>query len=193
MPISRFAALALVALPAALQTQSAPAKDPSPPPAVESAQAQARTVQEMRNVGTAMFSWLVDRVNDENDPGSFDPKESRACVTTKEDEVGSCDMVIIDRLPVISHQELTRILVPQYIDAIPERDGWGNPYEFRLEHKNTLNKDIMAIRSAGGDGKFSGAQYKPGHFPPAEAGNDLVWLDGFFIRWPERQETGNPK
>jgi hypothetical protein len=48
-------------------------------------------------------------------------------------------------------------------------------------------------QGAGADGTFSGNRYKLGAFQPAEAGEDLAWMDGFFIRWPERQEVKEPQ
>jgi hypothetical protein len=39
----------------------------------------------------------------------------------------------------------------------------------------------------GQDGTFSDNHYDQGGFPSVETGKDLVWLDGFFIRWPERK------
>jgi hypothetical protein len=49
--------LALVIMQVA--STAASAQQPRPPQSVESAQAQARTVQEMRNVGTALFPLAV--------------------------------------------------------------------------------------------------------------------------------------
>lgn len=197
MPIRRLVPLALVAVLAASLAPSASAQKPAPQPA-ESAKAQSQTVNDIRNVGTALFSWLTDQVNDDSKPTAADPKADKACVSWKHEkeagvEVDICQVVEIDRLPVISYQELVQLLVPQYITAIPEKDGWGHPFEFHLDRKHVLNKSVMAIRSAGADGTFSGNRYKTGSFRPAEAGEDLVWMDGFFIRWPERQEVKEPQ
>jgi hypothetical protein len=46
----------------------------------------------------------------------------------------------------------------------------------------------MAIRSPGNDGTFSGNRYELGAFQPGDANQDLVWMNGFFIRWPERKD-----
>lgn len=184
--------LALVVVLSASQVPFASAQKPMPPQSTESAQAQSRTVYDMRNVGTALFNWLEDRVNDESSEGSSDPKVDTACVSAK-DDVSACDVVDINGLPVISHQELTRLLVPVYISAIPERDGWGNLYEFRVDRKNIYNRSVMAIRSPGQDGTFSGNRYELGSFLPVESDQDLVWMDGFFIRRPQREDVKEPQ
>lgn len=182
MPQRRFVLPALLVALAAGSMPSAKADVVGPPDAAASAQAQ--TFAEMRNVGTALFLWLTDQASE--DGASGDPKETPACVSTQKKKGGGCEAVEIDRLPVISHRELTRLLVPKYIAAIPEKDDWGNPYEFRLDRKHVLNKSVMAIRSAGADGVFSGDRYDGPGFQPAEANEDLVWIDGFFFRWPHR-------
>jgi len=198
MPIRRLTLLAQVTVLAAALAPSASAQAPAPPQSLESAQAQAQTVRDMRNVGTALFAWLTDEVVDDNKSLAADPENDKTCVSWKHEtsagvETDVCASLEIDRLPIISHQELTRILVPQYIMAIPEKDGWGHPFEFRLDRKHLLNKSVMAIRSAGSDGKFSGTHYETGGFTPADAGQDLVWMDGFFIRWPEKKPAPEPR
>lgn len=180
--------LVLIALLAAASTPAAASPKPAPPQSAESAQAQRRTVDDIRNVGTAMFSWLTDQVNDDTVEGSSDPETDSACVPANA-EVGHCERVLIDKVPLISHQELTKILVPKYIAVIPEKDAWGNLYEFRLNWKHIFNKSVMAIRSAGSDKTFSGTSYKVGSFAPVDTDQDIVWLDAFFVRWPERGKS----
>jgi hypothetical protein len=34
--------------------------------------------------------------------------------------------------PEISHADLSTILTPTYLETLPETDGWGSPYESRL-------------------------------------------------------------
>jgi hypothetical protein len=139
-------------------------------------------------VGTAVFSWLTDQVTNEAIDGSSDPEADVACLPAGA-EVGHCELVNLDKVPLISLQELTKILVPQYIAAIPENDAWGHPYEFRLNWKHTLSNSVIAIRSAGSDKTFSGDSYKVGGFAPVDSGQDIVWMDGFFVRWPEKEKT----
>lgn len=132
--------------------------------------AQKRTVRDIRNVGTAMFSWLTDQVG---------ASASAAAVETKD--------VDLKDYPAITHGELEKILVPQYLQAIPEKDGWGNPYEFYLNTAKPLDPKVMAIRSLGRDGRASAGLYRVSAFEPESYDEDIVWVDGFFVRWPQAQ------
>ena len=129
-------------------------------------EAQKRTVADIRNTGTAMFSWLTDQV------GAGAAGQSQ---------------VDLQQYPVISREELEKILVPQYLQAIPETDGWGHPYEFYLNVETPLAKQVMSIRSSGRDGKFSAVSYSVGSFGPSNFDEDIVWADGFFVQWPQVQ------
>lgn len=166
------------------------AAQPRSPQQAADASAQARAVQEMRNVGTAMFSWLTDAI--EADSAHASSEADSACVSYDKESEVLCATVQIDKLPLLSHKELVRLLVPAYIAAIPEKDPWGHPYEFRLRSQHVLNKTVLAIRSPGGDGAYSGSRYQNGAFPSSDVNQDLVWMDGFFIRWPEQRAAANP-
>ena len=192
MPIRRLAPLALAFVLSAARTPSAAAQEPTPTPPrpAEPVSPQSRTVDDIRNVGTAMFAWLVDQVNDGTEVSAV-PEAASACISLSR-AGGACKLLAIDRLPLISYQELTQLLVPGYIDAIPEKDGWGTPYEFRLDRKNVLSRSVMAIRSAGADHAFSGFRYHLSSFLPAETDQDFVWLDGFFIRRPRSEKSTEP-
>jgi hypothetical protein len=133
---------------------------------------QQRTVADLRNVGTAMFSWVTDHVS----AGA----------------AGQAQVVELADYPAISRQELERILVPQYLQSLPETDGWGHPYDFRLKIDDLRSLQIMFLRSPGRDGVYSDAAgaYTAGSFPPEDYDQDLVWADGAFIRWPERGASG---
>lgn len=185
---TRLSRLALVILLAVTFSRLVSAQEPKPAQAAPSTSAQQMTVADIRNVGTAMFSWLVDQV-DRDAPAPpdsvFEPESDPACLSWKEKDV-NCKVLQIDKLPLISWEDLTKLLVPNYIQSIPEKDSWGNPFEYRLDTKHFLNKSVMAIRSAGKDGAFSGTRYENGTFPAAEEDQDLVWMEGFFIRWPDQ-------
>ena len=140
--------------------------------------AQKRTVADIRNVGTAMFSWLTDQVGaaaagqSQSDPGKPGKK------------------VVIAEYPRISHAELAKILVPQYLQSLPEKDGWGHPYEFFLNVKHVTDPHVMGIRSAGRDGRFISGEYPNQGFDPDQFDEDIVWFDGYFVRWPQRPPAG---
>ena len=132
--------------------------------------AQKRTVADIRNTGTAMFSWLTDQV------GAAAAGKSQVP-----------DTIDVGDYASISHADLRTILVPHYIREVPEVDGWKSRYEYYLEVSNPLAEKIMTIRSAGRDGSFSGNAYTVTSFDPGSLDEDIVWADGFFVRWPQKK------
>jgi hypothetical protein len=165
--------LALLILPLASQAQAAAAESPD-------LVAQKRTVVDIRNVGTAMWNWYKAEVAPRRSPESHKKAEQES--QTKE--------VDFQRVPVISREDLAAVLVPRYIAAIPTEDGWGNPYEFRLNTRDANAIVVMALRSAGKGGQFSGSRYSVSSYEPSEYDQDIPWMDGFFVRWPEKHAAG---
>ena len=94
---------------------------------------------------------------------------------------GSFDLGLF---PAITHQELTALLVPGYINSVPEIDGWGSPFEFYVDLADLVGTETLAIRSAGRDETVSGNLYSPGSFPVGDDDEDLVWADAVFVRFP---------
>lgn len=137
------------------------------PGAVKDREAQKQTVADIRETGTALYSWLTDQV------GAA--------------AAGEGEMVDLGEFPAISHREVSKLLVPQYLPVVAERDGWGHPYEFRVNVADPLAKKVLAIRSPGRDGAFSVDSYIQGGFEPDELDQDIVWADGFFVRWPSKR------
>jgi hypothetical protein len=135
----------------------------------QGANEQKQALGEMRNIGTALFAWLTDQ----------DPKPSG------DDRRGKDADIDLGAIPVISHADLAKLLVPLYLAQLPVNDPWGKPYEFRLNRDNLGGVPVMAIRSAGKDGTFSGTVYTMESFAISDQDQDLVWVDGFFARWPE--------
>lgn len=139
--------------------------------ALSDREAQRRTLADIRNTGTALFSWLTDQVGFAA-PGMPQIPEALATVHFPD-------------YPEISHEDLQDILVPQYMNQVPERDGWNHAYDFRLNVANPLAAKVMAIRSPGRDGAFSGDSYTVTGFDPDLFDEDIAWTDGFFARWPQ--------
>ena len=128
-------------------------------------QAQARTAADLRHVGAGMFSWLTDQV------GAAAAGQSQVPVD-------------LNNYPVISPGDLESLLVPTYLAEVPELDGWNRSYDFRFNVANPLAQHIMAARSPGRDGNYAGTSYIAGRFAPDSFDEDLVWADGFTVRWP---------
>ncbi len=129
---------------------------------------QKKTVDEIRDMGVALYGWLSDAV-----------------------EAGVPGQQAIDvraQYSPISRSQLERLLVPKYIQRLPETDGWGHPYEVRVNLHDLGSRHIFVIRSPGRDGSFSSSVYTFGGFPPRSFDEDIVWADGDFIRWPDVTE-----
>lgn len=139
--------------------------------ALDDRAALKRTVADIRNVGTAMFSWLTDQDTEADEQS---PSEKK--VSPRAD---------LNKYSHLSHQELEKILVPEYLQSLPATDGWGHPYEYYLDAVSPGGSQVLAIRSAGRDGKFSATEYEVGPFSPEDFDEDIVWMDGYFVRWPQ--------
>jgi hypothetical protein len=158
-----FALALLAALPAGAQ--------PTPAAPPKGSPEQRQTITDLRNVGTAMFVWYKDQL--------------KAHPQGKTEKVETDAPAAFDRIPAISHDDLAKLLVPKYLAAIPEKDGWGHPYEFHLNTADLHATTIMGLRSPGRDGRFSGDSYAVGAFSPEDQDQDVAWMDGYFVRWPQ--------
>ncbi len=127
---------------------------------------QKRTVGDTRNVGAAWFSWLTDQVG-----------AAAAGQQTFDFDFGT----------TLTAAQLQSTLFPGttffYIQTVPEFDGWGETYEYRLGSA-LLGSQVIGIRSPGRDGTFSGDTYNVGPFIATDYDQDIAWADGFFVNYP---------
>lgn len=142
---------------------------------------QKSTVADIRNIGTAMMSWLIDQVSNEH----AGPQPTVAGPVAW--EVLNPKSQQLSAYHEISLEDLEELLVPLYIQEIPRTDGWGNPYEFAL-NQGLRAANILGVRSSGRDGTFEEGPYTPSSFSSEDYDPDIVWNDGFFIRWPSATE-----
>ena len=129
---------------------------------------QKRTVADMRNIGTAMFSWLTDQVG----AAAAGASGSNVNLASYGTAVGATALVTI--------------LTPQYLQDIPALDGWKTAYDYYLNTANPLAQQVMAIRSKGRGGATGGTDFTVTSFEPTDSDQDIVWADGFFVRWPQK-------
>ncbi|MEA2602009.1 MAG: hypothetical protein QOF89_3001 [Acidobacteriota bacterium] len=162
---------------AASPPASAPQAAAVQPPEKTDTEKQRQTIVEMRDLGTALFSWLTDQVG----AAAAGQQTCDAPLETKAPQT-----VDIQEYPPISMAELEALLIPQYIEKISETDGWGNPYEVRVNVNDVESKYVLSIRSPGRDGVYSSDVYTTNGFDPKDYDQDLVWADGFFVRWPQK-------
>lgn len=135
---------------------------------VDDATRQKRTVDDMRGTGRALFSWLTDEIG-------------AAAAGRIERRVDLGDY------PPILPGDLTTILVPHYLKKLPTLDGWSHSYEYFLNVRNPLAQQVAAIRSSGRNRWVDGNVYIVEPFDADDYDQDIVWADGFFVRWPERR------
>ncbi len=126
---------------------------------------QKRTVADIRITGTAMFAWLSDEVG---------AAAAGSAVTS----------VDLSDYSAITLPNLRTLLVKQYIETIPDIDGWKRPFDFYCNVADPHSKQVLAIASAGRNGNFEGPTYTVAGFDPTDYDQDIVWTDGFFARWP---------
>ena len=126
---------------------------------------QKRTMGDIRIVGTAMFSWLTD--------------EAQAAAAGATIDVGSYG-------PLRTSGEIQSELVSAYIQEVPSLDGWKHTLEYYLKEGDASAVNVMLIRSAGRDGSYSTDEYDAGGFEPTHYDEDIVWADGFFVRYPNK-------
>jgi general secretion pathway protein G len=130
---------------------------------------QKRTVGDMRDVGAAWFSWLTDQVG-----------AAAAGQGTKQYTLPTAVTMTGDQLLSTLYPADADIF---YIQEVPNKDGWANPYEYRYSD-NPLTAQVMAIRSPGRDNVIEGAAYTMGPFLASDYDQDIVWADGFFVKYP---------
>ena len=140
---------------------------------------QKRTMADMRNVGTAWLSWVTDVVSG---------AAAGQGVTTW----SGTDYL------TITHSELFQTLHwarrAGRLDELPKRDGWKNSYAYGYT-QNPLGSQVIAIGSRGRDGATNAAtplaaSITIGPFTPTKYDEDIIWADGFFVRWPGGADTG---
>jgi type II secretion system protein G len=136
---------------------------------------QKRTEADMKNLGTAMFSWLTDQAG----------AAAAGAAATGD--------VNLANFQSTTAANLSTVLVSQYIQAVPILDGWKHQYSFYMNFSNPLGGvGIMAILSYGRDGQpdTGSPDYTVTGFDPTDYDRDLCWADGYWVRYAQKT-SGN--
>lgn len=130
---------------------------------------QKRTMADARNTGTAWLSWVTDQAS---------AAAAGAAVTTWD---GSVYGTTVTDLRATLHPTTTFF----YMSEIPSVDGWKNSYLYAWSGE-VLGAGVVAIGSAGRAtaGLTSFGTYTIGPFTPTNYIEDIIWADGYFVRWP---------
>lgn len=131
---------------------------------------QKRSMGDIKIVGTAMMAWLTDQAGGAAAAGQV--------------------TVELSTIPPITPAALRTELVPHYIQEVPAEDGWHQSFDYHLNVADPEGQLVLAVRSLGRDGQPEGDEYTTGGFEPTDYDRDLVWVDGGFVRWPERDSGG---
>lgn len=127
---------------------------------------QKRTVGDIRSIGTAWFSWLTDQV------GAASAGANQYAYSFGTRLTG-------DQLLSTLYSSSSMF----YIQKVPNKDGWGGAYDFGYAG-SPLAEKVMGVRSMGRDSAFDSTSYTMGPFVATKYGSDIVWADGFFVRYP---------
>jgi prepilin-type N-terminal cleavage/methylation domain-containing protein len=138
---------------------------------------QKRTMGDVRDSGTAWFAWLTDQYGAAAAAGATPSKYSMP--------------------PATDFTTVKDDLVPQYIQELPENDAWGNTLVWCRQAIDDLltEPNVMAIGSPGRDGTAGRAacdsEVDSGPFDPTDYDQDIVWADGFFVAYPQKEKAGS--
>jgi len=135
---------------------------------------QKRSMGQIKIVGTAMMAWLTDQAG--------------AAAAAGAASTAKVDLTVIDP---ITQENLSKVLVPTYIQEIPKEDAWHEPLDFRLSVEDPYGTNVLATRSLGRDRLAEGDEYTVGAFEATDYDRDLVWVDGGFVRWPQTGGGGS--
>ena len=144
---------------------------------------QKRTMADARNVGTAFLSWVTDQASAAAAGSGGATVWQGSQYSTS---LGYGGMV------ATLHPSTTFF----YMQDVPAVDGWKHSYAY-VWSGNPLGSQVIAIGSPGRDGAFQSGSaaalgtYTVGPFIPTDYDQDIIWADGFFVRWPSGAATGS--
>ena len=138
---------------------------------------QKRTMADMRNVGTAWLSWVTDAVSG----------AAAGQGTTRTWNGGA--YIKIDAADLFTTLHPTSTFF--YLNELPDKDGWKNSYLYGYTG-NPAGAQVIAIGSGGRNGGIgtSFTTLSTGPFTPTDYDQNIVWADGFYVRWPGGTDTG---
>ena len=144
-------------------------------PRLDPVSRQRTTVARVRDVGDALFSWIIDNVS------------GLSMVPSNLSEYAGSTLDMANYTPVTVDEVTDHLTTPPWIytRCVPKFDAWDNPIEYRL-NENLLGFHVAAIRSLGSDAAAEGDIYDVGIFPADERHRDIVWADGFMAREPDQ-------
>ncbi len=132
---------------------------------------QKRTMGDERDLGTAWMSWLTD--------------QGAAAAAG-----AAGQLAISDWTGTGGITELRAQLTTRYIQEIPELDGWKQSFLYRFcnfPQCNPVRAEKNFLVQSGGRDDVKLTTFTFGNFDPTDYDQDIIWADGFFLRWPEKE------
>lgn len=148
---------------------------------------QKRTMADARIGGTAMMAWVTDEAGAAAAGYSIDMSNWSAGP---------------DR--ITTYAGVAAVLTPRYVQHLPVVDGWKFGLCYSLNTGDPLARHALAIYSGGQrpgvdpDGApcdtwpTSIPDPTSGGFEPNEFHQDIIWADGYFLRWPDGSQVDPP-
>lgn len=130
---------------------------------------QKRTMADERNVGNSMMAWLTDQAG--------------AAAAG-----ASSTFQISDWTGITDYDQIRAQLIPAYIQDVPRRDGWKRDFGFTMRIDDPQADRLFLITSGGRDATLDGGEYTIGSFEPTDYDQDIIWADGLFLRWPQKDQ-----
>lgn len=131
---------------------------------------QKRTMGDLRGTGVAWMAWMTDQ----NGAASAGAAKSYS----RQDYVS------------LQYSTLLRYLRPSdsffYAQDIPQFDAWGQDYQYSMGYDGNSPVNLF-LCSTGRDGIFGqcmGDDITVAAYLSTDYDQDIIWADGYFLRWP---------
>ncbi len=137
---------------------------------------QRRTMAELRLIGTAWMNWLTDQAGASS--------------------AGAQQVYRMGGFNALTYAEIYGYLHPSdtffYMQLVPTVDPWGAPLTF-YQNSSLLTDRQLLLCAAARNGIYDtcdGTNDIPiGPFLATDFDQDIVWADGFLVRWPDIRDT----
>ncbi len=133
---------------------------------------QRRTMSELKLLGTAWMSWLTDQA--------------------ASSAAGAQQTYKVDGFNKLSYGQIYGYLHPSdtffYMQAVPNKDAWGSQLTY-YQNSDPFTDQQLLLCAAARDDKYEtcdGTKDIPiGPFLATDFDQDIVWADGYLVRWPD--------
>ena len=133
---------------------------------------QRRTMAELRLIGTAWMSWLTDNAG--------------------ASAAGAQQLYRMTGFAQLDYEEIFGYLHPSdtffYLQDVPTHDAWGSQLDFYMNTDRLTDSQLLLCAAARDDNfeNCNGTDDIPiGPFVATNFDQDIIWADGFLVRWPD--------